>query len=121
MGRLQFRGKRLSTILRPPSNPQHVYNAQNLPAIQASKGKEMENFVPVFESKVKKLHEKVVEELSVPKKERNKKRLKKMLKELKSLKKTIRSAKKVKTCPHCGFPLWDDEPSSDADTEAVPS
>lgn len=96
-------------MMKPPSHPQDVYNAQIPPVIQESKGESMENFVPVFESKVKKLHEKVVEELSVPKKERNKKRLKKMLKELKSLKKTIRSAKKVKTCPHCGQPLWDEE------------
>lgn len=69
----------------------------------------MENYVPVFESKVKKLYDKVVEELSIPKKERNKKRLKKMLKEIKGIKKTIRSAKKIKTCPHCGHPLWDGE------------
>lgn len=69
----------------------------------------MENYVPVFESKVKKLYDKVVEELSIPKKERNKKRLKKMLKEIKGIKKTIRSAKKIKTCPHCGHPLWDEE------------
>jgi RNase P subunit RPR2 len=69
----------------------------------------VENFVPVFESKIKNLHEKVVKELSIPKKERNKKRLKKMLKELKGLKKTIKSAKKVKACPHCGQPLWDEE------------
>lgn len=71
----------------------------------------MENFVPVFESKVKKLYDKVVKELSVPKKERNKKRLKKMLSEIKSLRKTIKSAKKVKTCPHCGQPLWEDDPA----------
>ena len=71
----------------------------------------MENYVPVFESKVKKLYDKVVKELSIPKKERNKKRLKKMLKEIKGIKKTIQSAKKVKTCPHCGHPLWDGESS----------
>jgi len=72
----------------------------------------MENFVPVFESKVKKLYDKVVKELSIPKKERNKKRLKKMLREIKGMKKTIRSAKKVKTCPHCGQPLWDEDDMS---------
>ncbi len=79
----------------------------------------MENFVPVFESKVKKLYDKVVKELSIPKKERNKKRLKKMLREIKSMKKTIRSAKKVKACPHCGQPLWDegDLAYMDADSE----
>ena len=70
----------------------------------------MENFVPVFESKVKKLRDKIVKELAVPKKNRNKKRLKKMLDEIKGLKKTIQSAKKVKTCPHCGNPLWEEEP-----------
>ena len=69
----------------------------------------MENFVPVFESKVKKLRDKIVKELAVPKKNRNKKRLKKMLDEIKGLKKTIKSAKKVKTCPHCGNPLWEEE------------
>lgn len=69
----------------------------------------MENFVPVFESKVKKLRDKIVKELSVPKKNRNKKHLKKMLKEIKGIKKTIKSAKKIKTCPYCGHPLWDEE------------
>lgn len=69
----------------------------------------MENFVPVFESKVKKLRDKIVKELSVPKKSRNKKRLKKMLDEIKGIKKTIKSAKTVKTCPHCGHPLWSEE------------
>jgi nucleosome binding factor SPN SPT16 subunit len=43
-----------------------------------------------------------------PKKSRNKKRLKQMLKEIKGIKKTIKSAKRVKTCPHCGEPLWDE-------------
>jgi hypothetical protein len=42
----------------------------------------MENYVPVFESKVKKLHDQITKELSIPKKNRNKKRLKKMLKEI---------------------------------------
>ena len=69
----------------------------------------MENFVPVFESKVKKLRDKIVKELSIPKKNRNKKRLKKMLNEIKSIKKTIKSAKKIKICPHCGHPLWNEE------------
>jgi DNA-directed RNA polymerase subunit M/transcription elongation factor TFIIS len=69
----------------------------------------MENFVPVFESRVKKLRAKIVKELSIPKKNRNKKRLKKMLDEIKGLKKTIKSAKKIKNCPHCGNPLWDEE------------
>ncbi len=45
----------------------------------------------------------------MPKKNRNKKRLKKMLNEIKGIKKTIKSAKKVKTCPHCGNPLWNEE------------
>ena len=75
----------------------------------AKKGETVENFVPVFESKVKKLRDKIVKELSIPKKNRNKKRLKKMLNEIKSLKKTIKSAKKIKTCPHCGNPLWEEE------------
>jgi len=81
----------------------------------------VENFVPVFESKVKKLYDKVAKELSVPKKERNKKRLKKMLSELKSLRKTIKSAKKVKTCPHCGYPLWEDSdaPYAGPDEQSV--
>ena len=79
----------------------------------------MENFVPVFESRVKKLQKKVIDELALPKKDRNKKHLKKMLKEIKALKKTIKSAKKVKTCPHCGQPLWDEDSPSFADTEAV--
>ncbi|MBK7541361.1 MAG: hypothetical protein IPI57_06005 [Candidatus Competibacteraceae bacterium] len=48
------------------------------------------------------------------------KRLKKMLKELKSLKKTIRSGEKGQTCPHCGHALWDEDSTSDADTEAQP-
>lgn len=69
----------------------------------------MENFVPVFESRVKKLRAKIVKELSIPKKNRNKKRLKKMLDEIKGLKKTIKSAKKIKNCPHCGNPLWYEE------------
>ena len=73
------------------------------------KGDTVENFVPVFESRVKKLREKIVKEISIPKKNRNKKRLKKMLDEIKGLKKTIKSAKKIKTCPHCGNPLWDEE------------
>ncbi len=68
----------------------------------------MENYVPVFEAKLNKLRDKVVKELAVPKKDRNRKRLKKMLKEIKWLKKTIRSAKRIKTCPHCGQPLWDE-------------
>ena len=68
----------------------------------------MENYVPVFESKIKKLRDRVVKELAVPKKSRNKKRLKQMLKEIKGIKKTIQSAKRVKTCPHCGEPLWDE-------------
>ncbi|MCB1796404.1 MAG: hypothetical protein KDJ70_18655 [Candidatus Competibacteraceae bacterium] len=68
----------------------------------------MENYVPVFEAKLNKLRDKVVKELAVPKKDRNRKRLKKMLKEIKGLKKTIRSAKRIKTCPHCGQPLWDE-------------
>jgi len=42
----------------------------------------MENFVPVFELRVKKLRGKIVKELSIPKKNRNKKRLKKMLDEI---------------------------------------
>ncbi|MCU0809281.1 MAG: hypothetical protein MUC53_15660 [Candidatus Contendobacter sp.] len=75
----------------------------------ANKGETVENFVPVFESKVKKLRDKIVKELSIPKKNRNKKRLKKMLDEIRSLKKTIKSAKKIKTCPHCGNPLWEEE------------
>ena len=75
----------------------------------ANKGDIVENFVPVFESKIKKLRDKIVKELSVPKKNRNKKRLKKMLDEIRSLKKTIKSAKKIKTCPHCGNPLWEEE------------
>lgn len=79
----------------------------------------MENFVPVFESKVKKLYDKVVKELSVPKKERNKKRLKKMLREIKGMKKTIRSAKKVKSCPHCGHALWDEDDLPYADTDVA--
>ncbi len=69
----------------------------------------MENYVPVFESKVKKLHDQIAKELSVPKKNRNKKRLKKMLKEIKGIKKAIKSAKKIKTCPHCGQSLWNVE------------
>ncbi len=69
----------------------------------------MENYIPVFESKVKKLHDNIVKELSIPKKNRNKKRLKKMLKEIKGIKKTIKSAKHIKTCPHCGHPLWNEE------------
>ena len=76
---------------------------------KANKGETVENFVPVFESKVKKLRDKIVKELSIPKKNRNKKRLKKMLDEIRSLKKTIKSAKKIKTCPHCGNPLWEEE------------
>jgi len=68
----------------------------------------MENYVPVFEAKLNKLRDKVVKELAVPKKDRNRKRLKKMLKEIKGLKKTIRSAKRIKACPHCGQPLWDE-------------
>ena len=68
----------------------------------------MENYVPVFEAKLNKPRDKVVKELAVPKKDRNRKRLKKMLKEIKGLKKTIRSAKRIKTCPHCGQPLWDE-------------
>ncbi|MCP5452059.1 MAG: hypothetical protein H6972_16200 [Gammaproteobacteria bacterium] len=68
----------------------------------------MENYVPVFEAKLNKLRDKVVKELAVPKKDRNRKQLKKMLKEIKGLKKTIRSAKRIKTCPHCGQPLWDE-------------
>ena len=68
----------------------------------------MENYVPVFEAKLNKLRDKVVKELAVPKKDRNRKRLKKMLKEIKGLKKTIQSAKRIKTCPHCGQPLWDE-------------
>ena len=78
-------------------------------ALIIDKGDTMENFVPVFESRVKKLRAKIVKELSIPKKNRNKKRLKKMLDEIKGLKKTIKSAKKIKTCPHCGHPLWDEE------------
>lgn len=74
-----------------------------------SKGDPVENYIPVFESKVKVLHDKVVKELSIPKKNRDKKRLKKMLKEIKGLKKTIKSAKKIKTCPHCGQPLWEED------------
>ena len=73
------------------------------------KGDTVENFVPVFESRVKKLRDKIVKEISIPKKNRNKKRLKKMLDEIKGLKKTIKSAKKIKNCPHCGHPLWDEE------------
>ena len=68
----------------------------------------MENYVPVFEAKLNKLRDKVVKELAVPKKNLNRKRLKKMLKEIKGLKKTIRSVKRIKTCPHCGQPLWDE-------------
>jgi len=68
----------------------------------------MENYVPVFEAKLNKLRDKVVKELAVPKKDRNRKQLKKMLKEIKGLKKTIRSVKRIKTCPHCGQPLWDE-------------
>ena len=68
----------------------------------------MENYIPVFEAKLNKLRDKVVKELAVPKKDRNRKQLKKMLKEIKGLKKTIRSAKRIKTCPHCGQPLWDE-------------
>jgi hypothetical protein len=71
----------------------------------------VENYVPVFESKVKKLHDKIVKELSIPKKNRNKKRLRKMLNEIKGIKKTIKSAKRIKTCPHCGKPLWNNEES----------
>jgi DNA polymerase II small subunit/DNA polymerase delta subunit B len=74
-----------------------------------SQGEPVENFVPVFESKVKRLRDKIVKELAVPKKNRNKKRLKKMLDEIKGLKKTIKSAKKIKTCPHCGNSLWEEE------------
>ncbi len=70
----------------------------------------MENYVPVFESKVKKLHDQITKELSVPKKHRNKKRLKKMLNEIKGIKKAITSAKKIKTCPHCEHPLWNEGP-----------
>jgi len=81
----------------------------------------VENYVPVFESKIKKLYDKVVKELSIPKKERNKKRLKKMLKEIKGIKKTIRSAKKIKTCPHCGYPLWDEESLSYMDSDLLRS
>lgn len=69
----------------------------------------MENYIPVFESKVKILRDRIIKELSIPKKNRNKKRLKKMLKEIKILKKTIKSAKKIKTCPHCGKPLYEKE------------
>jgi RNase P subunit RPR2 len=69
----------------------------------------MENYLPVFESRVKKLRAKIVKELSIPKKNRNRKRLKKMLDEIKGLKITIKSAKKIKNCPHCGNPLWDEE------------
>ena len=68
----------------------------------------MDHYVPVFESKIKKLQDKVVKELAVPKKDRNKKRLKKMLREIKGIKKTIQSAKRIKTCPHCGHPLWNE-------------
>lgn len=68
----------------------------------------MENFVPVFESKIKKLRDGVVKELAVPKKGRNKKRLERMLKEIEGIKKTIGSAKRAKTCPHCGQPLWNE-------------
>ena len=68
----------------------------------------MENFVPVFESKIKKLRDRVVKELAVPKKSRNKKRLKQLPKEIEGIKTTIESAKRVKTCPHCGEPLWDE-------------
>ena len=78
-------------------------------AVPVLRGGSVENFVPVFESKVKKLRDKIVKELSVPKKNRNKKRLKKMLNEIKGIKKTLTSAKKVKTCPHCGNPLWNEE------------
>jgi len=78
-------------------------------ALIIDKGDIVENYLPVFESKVKKLRDNIVKELSIPKKNRNKKRLKKMLNEIKSLKKTIKSAKKIKTCPHCGNPLWEEE------------
>ena len=69
----------------------------------------MDNYVPIFQSKVKKLQDKIVKELSIPKKNRNKKHLKKMLKEIKGIKDTIKSAKHIKTCPHCGMPLWNEE------------
>ncbi|MFO1421440.1 MAG: hypothetical protein U1F59_11010 [Candidatus Competibacteraceae bacterium] len=74
-----------------------------------NQGDIVENYIPVFEAKVKNLHDKVVKELSIPKKNRNKKRLKKMLKEIKGIKKTIKSAKHIKICPHCGNPLWNEE------------
>lgn len=60
------------------------------------------NFVPVFQHKLKKAQEKLEKELSVDKKNRDKKSIKKTIEEIKKLKKTLSKFDHKVECPKCG-------------------
>lgn len=66
--------------------------------------KPIPNFLGIFESKLNVLKDSLKQEIHKPKKDRNKKTLKKMLREAKDLDRTIKSIRSEndKTCPHCG-------------------
>ena len=62
-------------------------------------------FLEVFEQKLEKLIKKIKVELSIPKKDRDKKSLKYLIGEAKSLKSLVKECRKQKgssCCPNCG-------------------
>lgn len=61
-------------------------------------------YLPVWENKLNKIIDLIKDEISKPKKERSKKKLKELVSEAKSLRKLVRDIKQTqgKNCPHCG-------------------
>lgn len=61
---------------------------------------DLSGYIPIFESKLNKMRDRLKSELQKPKKERSRQMIKDLLKDCKKLKKLLLD-KRAK-CPHCG-------------------